>query len=866
MDSTPVPLTINGTATDSDVGLYNISYSNHFGDSPAVDYTTNWEATYNIHGTDAEQTGPKQNITVTATDNVGNINSVGFQFKGDNTAPQISLSDISEDVLAQYLYNASSSLIYYSNQGSGNRIFTITVHVQEILGVLDAGLKNASFPDIFIASDGGINSSESSGTTHDRYWDWQYPIPDSSIENGSYTITVYDEVNNSNTIDFDVYRDINAPTTTITNVLGWDSSYYLDWYNVSGEEILYFSNDQTMSENFEIRVIVDDNAGESGRASVSGSNDFGDIPSDETYGGGYYSLTYNIVQGEDDDGDNVLIVTAYDLVGNNATDSINLALDNTDPTLLVIEDVLESSLFLNYTTGSKILYYSNDQSMAEDFTIQISASDSGADLLNATGENEFGNTPGDTSYSTYYELTYQINQGESSSGGSVEITIFDRVGNSNTTSLTCTVDNTAPTNLLIVNIIENNDHVYYDSSREILFFSNDQIMTAPFTIRVTASFSGVGLLNATGETEFGDTPGDTSYSTYFELSYQIDQGETVNNDNITITIFDACSNANSVNLSTSLDNNGPTNVKITSINDYGSINIHLYNDSGSLTLFVSNHSATDDRFTIFVSNNEPSNESGRWKAIGSYYFGESPTATSYQYTLSYWINTTAITDNVENGTLTIWTFDQVNNTNSATITIHGDLTKPTLVSDSIAFNDYNSDYLHYNDTHFFFSNIMPTSQTITISGSTTDYSGGSGIARVDYGNAFGSSPSSTFSTSWNADYGINSTETEHYNNGTIKITFYDRVNNSREILIPFVSDTTNPSSLSILEITEDLLAEYLHYIFNGTMAILYYSNVRSDRGDLGLDSVLVGTIQIIQMDFGSSNIQKMDLQECIMIQ
>jgi hypothetical protein len=226
--------------------------------------------------------------------------------------------------------------------------------------------------------------------------------------------------------------------------------------------------------------------------------------------------------------------------------------------------------------------------MSDSFIIQFTTSDAAADLLNATGSLDFGGeTPGDTDYSGgYYELTYTIGQGETDGGDDVAITVYDRVSNSITGTLSCTLDNTGPFSLKIDTVVETSDFLHYDSSREIFFYSNDQSMNDSFAIQVSASYSGAGLKNATGEDEFGETGvEDTTYTAYYELTYTISQSENASDNLVTITVFDQCANSNTVALNTTLDNVGPRDQTITQINDFGSKYIYLYN-STSLILFV----------------------------------------------------------------------------------------------------------------------------------------------------------------------------------------------------------------------------------------------------------------------------------------
>jgi hypothetical protein len=583
-----------------------------------------------------------------------------------------------------------------------------------------------------------------------------------------------------------------------------------------------------MNAPFWINVTVDDSAGESGRASVNGTTAFGETPSSSDYSNNYYNIVYYINQGENDEGN--LIIFGYDRVGNDANDSITLTIDNDGPTSLSIVDVIghDSSEFLHYTGG--ILYYSNwNTGMSESFTIRVGGDDgSGVGRLNATGEDDLGDTGVyDTSYTTYYELSYTVDPGDLADEGKIDIYFYDLVGNNGSISLTTPLDNNGPLSIIILSVFENSDFLYYDVAREILFYSNDQPMTDhAFTIRVNATDFGAGLKNATGEDDFGDTGVGTSDYTnkWYELAWTISEDENASNDIVVITIFDMCGNNNTFDFNTRIDNNGPQDVKIIEINDYGSKYIYLYNDSGSLTLYASNRSSVDHKFTITIDYNEPTNEVGFNRTISGLYFGESY-VTTFNF-VTYYLNTT---DNVENGTLTIWAYDRVNNSNFVNLQIYGDLTDPSLLNDKYYFDDHGSDYLHNDSTTFFFSDNMPTTQVITIYGTGTDGLGGSGVDRVTYQSAFGSSPSTDLGASWSADYGIDSTDTENDTApGSIAITIADRVNNNYTFFVDYVADNETPSGLAIDSIIEELLTEYLHYV--GATTTLYYSNVSPERG------------------------------------
>ncbi|MHA2031571.1 MAG: hypothetical protein ACW99Q_19515, partial [Candidatus Kariarchaeaceae archaeon] len=463
-------------------------------------------------------------------------------------------------------------------------------------------------------------------------------------------------------------------------------------------------------------------------------------------------------------------------------------------------------------------------------------------------EDELGETNiFDTSYSTYYELTYQIDSGDTVTEGKIDIYLYDLCGNNESISLTTTLDNNGPVSIIIEDVLgdELSDFLYYDGARELLFYSNYNPMAEPFTIRVNATDFGAGLKNATGEDEFNETGVvDTTHSGYFELTYDIKISEVATDNNITITIYDMCGNSNSFDFTTQIDNNGPQDVVISQVNDYGSKFIHLYNDSGSLTLFVSNRSTIDHKFTLTIDFNEPTDEVGYKLLIGGLYFGESYVNPSVTF-VTYYLNTT---DNVENGTLTLWAYDLVNNSNSVNLQIYGDLTNPSLLNNEYNFDDHGSDYLHNDSSQFFFSDNMPSTQTLTIFGTGTDFTGGSGVDRVSFETAFGSSPSTDLGAIWSADYGIDSTDPENdTGSGNIAITITDRVNNNYTFLVPYVVDNEDPSSVTINDIIEVLLAEYLHYV--SVTTTLYYSNVQPGRGSRNF------TVRVDSTDTGGSGLR-----------
>jgi hypothetical protein len=80
--------------------------------------------------------------------------------------------------------------------------------------------------------------------------------------------------------------------------------------------------------------------------------------------------------------------------------------------------------------------------------------------------------------------------------------MYDNVGNSVIRSLTCTIDNTAPTAPSITGVTELSENLDYNDPT--FYYSNDQAMGDSFTIHLTTGDGGgSGLLKAVGSSEFG---------------------------------------------------------------------------------------------------------------------------------------------------------------------------------------------------------------------------------------------------------------------------------------------------------------------------------------------------------------------------
>jgi hypothetical protein len=430
-------------------------------------------------------------VTIKLFDRVGNWNSIDLTCIKDNTAPmEPVINGIVES--SEYIYYSGTILYYSSDQPMSD-----SITIQIITDDTGVGL----FKAVGSADFGGETPED---TSYSGGYDLTYTIIETETAGGDseVDITIYDMVGNTNTTSLSCTLDDLSPTEPVITLI-IESSEHL-YFNDS-TEIFYYSNDQQMDDVFTIQFTTSD-VGGAGRLKAVGSTDFGgETPEDTSYTSGY-ELIYSVGNGETAGVDNQINITVYDRVGNNQTKVLNCELDNAGPAGVTIGNVVvqSGSQYLYYDSGTETFYYSNDQSMAESFTVQVTA----IDAISGNG----------------FELTLTVNQGETEPTFAVKV--WDNVGNPTSVALTTEIDNVAPENLQIVSVLESSDFLYYDGSS--FYFSNNQPMTTTFKIRVSGSDSDAGRKNATGEDEFGDTGvGNTTYTTYYQLEYTIIQNDDV---------------------------------------------------------------------------------------------------------------------------------------------------------------------------------------------------------------------------------------------------------------------------------------------------------------------------------------------------
>ncbi|MHA2032324.1 MAG: hypothetical protein ACW99Q_23365, partial [Candidatus Kariarchaeaceae archaeon] len=684
-----ITLTILAQDDGGGAGLLNLTGSSVFNDQPSdFSYVSGYNLIYTIN-----QGESGTQITFSVFDRVGNVNSsVILDLDIDNDAPtEPAIIGIIESSNNLY-YNGVT--LYYSN----NQVMTDSFTIEVITSDSGAGLLQANGSTDFGVTP--VDMVEDAGQ-----YDLIYIVSQGDFASGDLVnITVLDLVGNVNSTSLSCVLDNNAPTKPVITQIS-ESSEFLHF----NDPTFFYSNDQPMSESFTIQFTTIDPS--SGLLKATGSIDFGGESPEDTSYSGQYELTYTVSSGETSGVDNYINITVLDQVGNSELYSLNCVLDNTGPTSISINNVIVElgAQFLFYDSSGETFYYSNDQSMSESFTVQVTAIDSLSGRLKANA-SEFGDSISNNTYGgSGFELTFTVNQGETSPSFNIEA--WDNVGNPTSIALTTNLDNTPPQSLTISAVLESSDFLYYDGSA--LYFSNDQSMTTTFRIRVSGTESGSGRKNATGEVEFGDTNvGNTTYTTYYELQYIVEQDDDVSDGAVTIWLYDKVGNRNSININCRKDNTAPRldidfpfdrvwNNTLGGVISYGGTAI---DDQGTYNSGITQNSFAfsqyDEVALAYIDNNISFSVDS---LVGSNWIEENDISTILN----------------SNITLTIYCRDRVNNTNLYSIQIWHDDTAPEIKYNTpsaggitqyykLADNQtsFDIDFLRNNESHSLASRIV----------------------------------------------------------------------------------------------------------------------------------------------------------------
>ena len=378
--------------------------------------------------------------TLTGTDNVGNTSVLSAIVQVDVTAPTVV---VTENGANSYL---NGSTLYY--RGDPTSSLTLSAAVTDA----NSGAASASFPDV--ATTGWTHNAETissaastSGTTK-TYNSSTFTWTASPSNPGSYTVTGTDAAGNTGTSAVSFTSDTTGPTggtltvdgvgvTSGSTIAGANASYNVTKTNFSADAGSGYASTANITREY--ATLSGATCGTFGNSSTASSFT-------EVSGGGSATLSSGRCYR--------YTMTGTDNVGNTTTIQRTIYFETTNPT-----QALTLATSSNAVLSGTTLYYRSN--LAGSFTIADAVTDSGSGadsanfpLINTLGwtHNAETVTSGTgTNPKTFTSTAYSWTSG-ASNPTSKTITGYDFSGNSVTTSLSFTADNTAPTSgVLTVN-------------------------------------------------------------------------------------------------------------------------------------------------------------------------------------------------------------------------------------------------------------------------------------------------------------------------------------------------------------------------------------------------------------------------------
>jgi hypothetical protein len=419
MESTQI-FTISGTASDTLAAVASITDDTTFGGDPVNTGTSSaWSFAYGVSTADNGDV----TITFTATDNVGNTDTVQYTFYEDNDVPSIDIT--SEVETSPFLY-AEYGSPYQGVYGSG---------MESMQSFTISGSASDALADVVSITDDTTFGGDPTNTATLSAWLFEYRI--GTEDNGDLTITftATDNVGNTGTVQYTFIEDNAAPSVDIT--LESESSSFLYAEFGTNYQGLYGSNMEN-PQTFTINGSASDALATV--VSIADNTTFGGDPINSGTLNNWVFI-YNIDTG--DNGDVTIAFTATDNVGNTGTVQYTFIEDNVIPSINITSEV-ETSPFLYAAYGS--LYqglYGSSMGSTQSFTISGSSSDALADVVSITDDTTFGGDPANTGTLSAWIFIYNIDTGDN---GDVTITFTatDNVGNIATIQYTFFEDNTLP--------------------------------------------------------------------------------------------------------------------------------------------------------------------------------------------------------------------------------------------------------------------------------------------------------------------------------------------------------------------------------------------------------------------------------------
>ncbi|MHA2031551.1 MAG: beta strand repeat-containing protein, partial [Candidatus Kariarchaeaceae archaeon] len=520
---------------------------------------------------------------------------------------------------------------------------------------------------------------------------------------------------------------------------------------------------------------------------------------------------------------NVTIIDKAGRITLRSIDQVNL--DDTAPSISVNTNFIDdSSTFLFWDSGNSKMWYGDDMSSAQSFTIGVDSSDLFVGLKNATVSNQFGGTAGQRTDSsnvsgppTYNVPVVNITNTSEFSGNLV-ITVYDLLGNANTTNFAIDRDTVAPSGYSLDLILDSTADIGYIPNNG--FYDDDSV-----EVNTTES----GMITETGS----GLPTNS-------FAYQIDtDGWSSWNSSNTFTFFTVTNGAHNlyVHVRDNVGNNGTAQSNSTTVDTTSPSSFTLtWDRAGGFPDYAevnSTHiifnSERDDYFTVTVNNDGTIGTSAFWK-IEWDKEGVFETATN---------DTSGLPDAKDfyyfqdsDGFLIIRLVNNAGNYYQWNYTASAEIRIVSVAVSSVAISE-SSPYLYHDGSsseYGYYSNNMPSAVTFTIGGTASTSVGF--ISLVNDSTTFGANPENTGSNaSWSFVYTIDSSNSSF---GTFSILFtaFDNIGNSGNDSFEFRYDNSDPETflLNLGFIGDSPNSPHLYY--DGSSTFGFYSNNMDEGGAL----------------------------------
>jgi len=542
----------------NDAGIYQITDDTTFGDNPTyVGGNPAWSFAYVIDS--ADQSFGSFMITFTVTDNVGNTNTVTFQFFLD-TGPTfyITLALTSENTTSTFETASISYGFYSDNMGTSFANFTIGGYVDSASGGgIDSIVDDTSFGD-----------NPTYGISGDTWW-FSYLIDQDDDALGTFTVefNCTNNVAESTACQFEFRLDNTNPDSSLSAIQIYDNATFI-YYSGTGSTIYFSDLMSTTNEWFNISVSSSDGTG-SGINIVTFSS-FGDN-TETNLTSSPFIVNYAI---SSDETAGSITIHATDNCNNiEATVTITMDEDTTDPTF---DDqyFIETSVYLfNSSLTYETLFYSAEMPSGQSVELNADVTDteSGIYAIEFFAIFDQGSALNDTS--SPYARTYSITNTDTDTGN-YDLIAYDNVGNTATVTITFTKDTTVPTmSIYDTDTGESSLFLNWDTTLDIFFYSDNMFSTlTEFNLSLSCSDgSGSGIYFLYDNTTFGNNPSNSTYdnqrilSQYITFQYMIDSSDS-SYGNITVRFYlvDQVGNTGTFDATFVEDNTAPTSYALTS--------------------------------------------------------------------------------------------------------------------------------------------------------------------------------------------------------------------------------------------------------------------------------------------------------------